>query len=64
MSAPKIVHNFAVYNGRQLLGHILESDDGTHQAMTADGEVIGTFRKWEDASRAIGTERISTALAR
>jgi hypothetical protein len=43
-----------VYHGRQLLGHILETDDGSHQALTADGEVIGTYQKRQDASRAIG----------
>lgn len=52
-STPKIINDLAVYEGRQLLGHILESDDGAHQAVTADGEVIGTYRKRQEASQAI-----------
>jgi hypothetical protein len=44
----------AVYHGRQLLGHLLEADDGSHQAVTVDGEVIGTYRNRQDASRAVG----------
>ncbi|BEV45974.1 hypothetical protein [Afipia carboxidovorans] len=54
MSAPTIINRLAVYDGRQLLGHILESEDGSHQAVTADGEVIGTYRKRQEAARAIG----------
>jgi hypothetical protein len=42
-----------VYHGRHLLEHILETDDGEHQAVTADGEAIGTYRKRQEVSRAI-----------
>lgn len=52
-TASKAITDLAVYHGRQLLGHILEADDGSHQAVTADGEVIGTFRSRQEASRAI-----------
>jgi hypothetical protein len=56
-SASKIINDLAVYHGRQLLGHILETDDGSHQAVTADGAVIGTYQKRQDASRAVGELR-------
>jgi hypothetical protein len=56
-SAAKIISDLAVYDGRQLLGHILESDDGSHQAVTADGEIIGTYRKRLEASQALALTR-------
>lgn len=52
-TAPKIINDLAVYEGRQLLGHILESEEGAHQAVTSDGEVIGTYRNRREAAQAI-----------
>jgi hypothetical protein len=52
-AASKIINDLAVYHGRHLLGHILETDDGSHQAVTADGEVIGSYRSRQEASRVI-----------
>lgn len=52
-AASKVITDVAVYDGRRLLGHVLETDDGSHQAVTADGEIIGTYRNRQEASRAI-----------
>ncbi|EAQ35748.1 hypothetical protein NB311A_05008 [Nitrobacter sp. Nb-311A] len=52
-TASKVIVDLAVYEGRQLLGHVLEMDDGEHQAVTVDGEIIGSFRSRIEASKAI-----------
>jgi hypothetical protein len=56
-TASKVINDLAVYHGRHLLGHVLETDDGEHQAVTPDGELLGCFRKRQDASRAVGAPR-------
>ena len=53
LATGRVVHRLAVNNGRELLGHILETDAGWHQAVNADGELIGSFRTRVEASRAI-----------
>lgn len=53
LATGKIVYRFAVTNGRELIGHILETDTGWHQAVNADGELIGSYRTRNEASKAI-----------
>ncbi|MCE3257929.1 MAG: hypothetical protein K0Q64_2012 [Nitrobacter vulgaris] len=52
-TASKVIVDLAVYEGRRLLGHVLETDGGEHQAVTIDGELLGTFRSRAEAAKAI-----------
>ena len=51
--APSIVGRFAVTCGRDPRGFILELDDGSHQSVNCDGELLGTFRTRIEASQAL-----------
>ena len=53
LASGHIVHRLAVSNGRELVGHILETNTGWHQAVNADGELIGSFKTRVEASKAI-----------
>lgn len=48
-----IIARRSVYAGREFLGYVLETSDGSHQAVSPAGELIGSFRTRMEASRAL-----------